>query len=98
MYVAVRRYEGVSDPQKLAQLAQEGFVPIISEIPGFVAYYWVDAGDGVMVAISVFEHKDAEEQSTFRAGELMQEHLAPSLVPNPPQVTAGEVVAYKASS
>ena len=95
MYVAVRRYEGVSDPQKLAQLAQEGFVPIISEIPGFVAYYWVDAGDGVMVAISVFEHKDAEEQSTFRAGEFVEEHEAP-LMPNPPQVTAGEVVAYKA--
>jgi hypothetical protein len=95
MYVAVRRYEGVSDPQKLAQLAQEGFVPIISEMPGFVAYYWVDAGDGVMVAISVFEHKDAEEQSTFEAGEFVEEHEAP-LMPNPPQVTAGEVVAYKA--
>ena len=96
MYAVVRRYEGVTDSQKVAQLAKEGFVPIISEMPGFVAYYLVDAGDGVMVATSVFEHKDAEEQSTFRAGELMQEHLAPSLVPNPPQVTAGEVDVYKA--
>ena len=95
MYVAVRRYEGVSDSQKVAQVAQEGFVPIISEMPGFVAYYCVDAGDGVMVSISVFEHKDAEEQSTFRAGEFVQEHLAP-LLPNPPQITAGEVVAYQA--
>ena len=95
MYVAVRRYEGVTDPQKVAKVAQEGFVPIISEMPGFVAYYWVDAGDGVIVSTSVFEHKDAEEQSTFRAGELVQEHLAP-LVPNPPQVTAGEVDVYKA--
>jgi hypothetical protein len=49
----------------------------------------------VMVATSVFEHKDAEEQSTFVAGEFVAEHLAPFL-PNPPQVTAGEVVAYKA--
>jgi hypothetical protein len=48
-----------------------------------------------MVATSVFGHKDAEEQSTFRAGEFVGEHLGP-LVPNPPQVTAGEVVAYKA--
>jgi hypothetical protein len=94
MYVAVRRYEGVTDPQKVAQLAEE-FVPIISELPGFVAHYLVDAGDGVMVAVSVFEHKDAEEQSTFVAGEFVAEHLAP-LLPNPPQVTAGEVVAYKA--
>ena len=94
MYVAVRRYEDVRDAQKVAKVAKD-FVPIISEMPGFVAHYFVDAGDGVMVATSVFEHKDAEEQSTFVAGEFVAEHLAP-LLPNPPQVTAGEVVAYKA--
>jgi hypothetical protein len=95
MYVAVRRYEGMTDPQRVAQVAQEGFVPMISEMPGFVAYYLVDAGDGVSLSTSVFEHKDAEELSTFRAGEFIVEHLAP-LLPNPPQVTAGEVVAYRA--
>src|SRR5215212_5328291 len=94
MYVAVRRYEGVTDPQKVAKVAQEGFVPLISEMPGFVSYYLVDAGDSVTVSTSVFEHKDAEEQSNWRAGEFVAEHLAP-LLPNPPQVTAGEVVAHK---
>jgi len=95
MYVAVRRYDGVPDSQKVAQLVQEKYVPIISEMPGFVAYYCVDAGDGVMVSTSVFEHKDAEEQSTFRAGEFVAEDLG-HLAPNPPQVTAGEVVSYEA--
>jgi hypothetical protein len=94
MYVAVRRYEGVTDSRKVAQLVEEDYVPIISKMPGFVAYYCVDAGDGVMVSTSVFEHKDAEEQSTFRAGEFVAQDLGP-LAPNPPQVTAGEVVAYK---
>lgn len=94
MYAVVRRYEGVTDTQKLAPIVNESFVPIISEMPGFVAYYWVDAGDGVIVSTSVFEHKDAEEQSTFRAGAFIAEHLAP-YYPNPPQVTAGEVEAYK---
>src|SRR5918995_1281297 len=97
MYAVVRRYEGVRDSQKVRQLAEEGFLPIISEMPGFVAYCHVDAGDGVVVSTSVFEHKDAEEQSTFRAGEFVQEHLTP-LLPNPPQVTAGEVVVYQVSS
>ena len=95
MYVAVRRYDNVSDSQKVARLVEEDFVPIISEMPGFVAYYCVDAGDGVMVTTSVFEHKAAEEQSTFRAGEFVAEDLG-HLAPNPPQVTAGEVVSYKA--
>jgi hypothetical protein len=94
MYVAVRRYEGVSDQQKVARLVEEGFLPIISEMPGFVAYYFVDAGDGVMVSTSVFEHKEAEEQSNWQAGDFVAEHLAP-LLPNPPQVTTGEVEAYK---
>jgi hypothetical protein len=59
MYAVVRRYEGVTDSQKVGQLTEEGFVPLISEMPGFVAYYHVDAGDGVIVSTSVFEHKDA---------------------------------------
>jgi hypothetical protein len=62
-----------------------------------MAYYWVNDGDGVMVSTSVFEHKDAEEQSNYVAGEFVAEHLAP-LLPNPPQITAGEVVNYKAKS
>jgi hypothetical protein len=95
MYAAVRRFEGVSDPQKVAKVAEEGFVPLISEIEGFVAHYTVDAGDGVIVGISVFEHKAAEEESTFLAGEFVAEHLEP-LMPNRPQITAGEVVVYKA--
>jgi hypothetical protein len=94
MYIAVRRYEGATDPQRVAQLVDEIFVPIISELPGFVAYYAVDAGDGVVQSTSVFEHKAAEEQSTIRAREFLEEHLAP-LMPNPPQITAGEVGIYK---
>jgi hypothetical protein len=37
MYVTVRRYEGVSESKKVAQLVDEGFIPIISEMPGFLA-------------------------------------------------------------
>jgi hypothetical protein len=96
MYVTVRRYEGVTDPSEVGRQVQEGFIPIISEMPGFVAYYFVDAGDGVMVSTSVFEHKDAEEQSNWRAGQFVAQHLAP-LLPNPPQITAGELVAHKSS-
>jgi hypothetical protein len=96
MYATVRRYEGVTDPSEVGRQVQEGFIPIISEMPGFVAYYFVDAGDGVMVSTSIFEHKDAEEQSNWRAGQFVAQHLAP-LLPNPPQITAGELVAHKAS-
>src|ERR687893_1477330 len=68
-----------------------------SQMPGFVAYYAVDAGEGVMVSTSVFEHQAAEEESSWRAGQFVAEHIAP-LSPNPPQITAGDVVAHKKSS
>jgi hypothetical protein len=96
MYVAVRRYEGVTDPSEVTRHVNEGFVPIISEIPGFVNYSFVDAGEGVMLSISVFAHKDGAEESTWRAGEYIGEHGLASVFPNPPQVTEGEVVAHKA--
>jgi hypothetical protein len=95
MYATVRRYEGVTDPSETGRRVKEGFVPIISQIPGFVAYYWVDAGGGVMISTSVFEDQSGAEESNKRAADHVRENLAP-LLPKPPQITAGEVVAYKA--
>jgi hypothetical protein len=93
-YAAVRRYTGVKDPAEAGRRVAEGFIPIISEIDGFVAYYWVDAGDNVMVSTSVFEDKAGAEASTEEAADWVAENLA-ELLPNPPQVTEGEVVATK---
>jgi hypothetical protein len=92
MYAAVRRYEGVTDPAEAGRRVNEGFVPLIRQVPGFVAYYWVDAGGGVMVSTSVFEDQAGAAESTKRAAEFVRENLA-SLLPNPPQVTEGEIVA-----
>jgi hypothetical protein len=49
MYATVRRYEGVSDTREVARLVNEGFLPIIREIGGFVDYYVVDGRDRVRV-------------------------------------------------
>ena len=95
MYVTVRHYEGVSDTSEVARIANEGFLPIIREITGFVDYYFVDAGDGVMVSTSIFESASGEEKSNWRAGHFIGQHLT-SLMPNPPHITAGEAVAHTA--
>ena len=49
MYATVRRYEDVTDPSEAGRQVNEDFVPLLSQIPGFIAYYWVDAGGGVMI-------------------------------------------------
>ncbi|MFC4607276.1 hypothetical protein ACFO9E_05505 [Streptomyces maoxianensis] len=92
MYAAVRRYEGVTDPAEAGRLVNERFVPLMRQVPGFVAYYWVDAGNGVMVSTSVFQDQAGAEESVLRAADFVRDNLA-SLLPNPPQVMAGSVVA-----
>lgn len=92
MYAAVRRYEGVTDPAEAGRLVNEGFVPLMRQVSGFVAYYWVDAGDGVMVSTSVFQDLASAEGSISKAADFVRDNLA-SLLPHPPQVMAGEVLA-----
>ena len=94
MYATVRRYEGVTDSAEAGRRVREGFVPLISEMEGFIAYYWVDAGNGVMVSTSVFATQEEEQSSNEEAAGFVREHLA-ELFPNPPRVMEGEVVATK---
>ncbi|MGV9643930.1 hypothetical protein [Streptomyces sp. NPDC003514] len=93
MYAVVRRYEGVTEPAEAGRRVKEEFVPLLRQVPGFVAYYWVDASDGVMLSTGVFEDRAGAEESTRRAGDFVRERLA-ELLPQPPLVTTGEVVAH----
>jgi len=86
------RNDGMTDPAEAARRVQEGFIPLLREVPGFVAYCVLDAGGGVIVSTSVFDDQAGSEESTKRAADYVRGNLA-SLIPNPPQVTAGEVVA-----
>jgi hypothetical protein len=96
MYVSVRRYDGVDpgDAKEIVRRVDQGFVPIISKAPGFIAYYIVDVGEGVMASITIFEDQGGSEESNRMAVGYVKENLAP-LLPNPPEITAGEVKLYK---
>jgi hypothetical protein len=93
MWATVRRYEGITNPDEAAKRVREGFVPLISDHKGFVAYYWVDdREDGVMFSTSVFEDQADEEDSNRMAADWVKANIA-DLLPNPPVITAGHVVA-----
>jgi hypothetical protein len=94
MYASVRRYEGVTDVEKAARLVNEGFVPIISQVPGLEAYYLVDGGAGVLISVSVFSDQEGIKESNRRAADWVRENVAP-LLPYPPRITAGTVIAHK---
>src|SRR6476660_6296757 len=96
-YLTVRRYDGVTDSKEAARRVQEEFIPLISKLPGFISYYWVDEGDNVMVSVSVFATREEEEESNRMAADYVKQHQhIARLLPKPPQITAGQVVARAA--
>jgi hypothetical protein len=95
MYATVRRYDGVTNPSEAGKRVNEGFVPMISQLPGFVAYYWVDAGSGVMISTSVFQDQASALESDRKAADWLRQNNMASVMPNPPQITEGQVVARK---
>jgi hypothetical protein len=94
MYINVRRYQ--VEPQAVEEIVrrvEEEFVPIVSQAPGFVAYYALDAGDGVIASISLFDGSTGAEASHQRSAAWVRE--ADPFFPTPPQTTAGTVRVQK---
>jgi dihydrodipicolinate synthase/N-acetylneuraminate lyase len=97
MYASIRRYEGIDLDlvDEIIKRTKEGAVPIISGIEGFVAYYFLYGGDGVLATVSIFENQAQAEESNKTAASWVKENIAPLMPMNPPEITAGEVKAYK---
>jgi quinol monooxygenase YgiN len=95
MHVAVRRYQ--MDPASVDEVMRqvnEGFIPIIKDADGFLAYYALNAGAGEIATVSVFEDQAGAEESIRRAADWIRQNLA-ALLPDPPEITAGEVEAHE---
>ena len=94
MYAAIRRYEGVDRGrmEEVRRTINDDFLPTIREMPGYHGY-WVIEADDMMVTFSLFETQTDVEESTRAAAEVIREHNLQDALPNPPQVTVGEVTA-----
>ncbi len=93
MYATIRRYKSGS-PEEVLKQVKKGFVPIISKAPGFLDYYVLNCGDGVLVSISVFKTQAQEKRSNQMAAQWVRQSVAP-LMEGPPEVTEGKVIVHK---
>lgn len=94
MFATVRRYEGVGNPEEAATKVDEVFIPLISSLPGFVEYYWVDLGDNAMMSITLFNTLSEAIKANEQSRIWVQEHLS-SVLPPSVRIEAGRIVAYK---
>jgi heme-degrading monooxygenase HmoA len=97
MHTVIRRYEGATDSTEVARRAAEEFGPMLRDRPGFQGYYVVDAGDGVLATISVFDTEEAALETTRAAAAWVRENI-PELADIPPQVTAGSTAGVAAEA
>jgi hypothetical protein len=91
MYATLRIYEMASDwDDDLTRQIDEGFLPALKELPGFVSYQALAAGPRVFASVTVLTDRAATAASDRLAARFVQQHAADRF-PSPPEITSGEV-------
>ena len=94
MYAAIRQGKAKAGmAEELAQRIKEGAIPIISDVPGFRAYYVIYAPDDTVTAISIFNDYAGAEESNRRGLAWIEQNLAP-LLTGPATAVAGPVIVH----
>ena len=97
MHAIVRRYEGIDTKRtdELKQKVSEKLTPKLSKLPGFGGYFLIEAGNGVMSSVNFFDTSAHADESNQVASDGVREQKLETALPNPPEVTGGEIVVYK---
>jgi hypothetical protein len=95
MHATIRRYEGVETTRmnEVAGKVKETLVPQLRELPGFSSYYLIEAGNGVLSSFGLFETSDQADKSKEIVTKWISDENFSSVIPNPPTITSGRVVA-----
>jgi hypothetical protein len=95
MYATVRRYEGIDTvrSEEITTKVGGSLLPAVSKLPGFAGYYLIDAGEGVLTSIGLFEDASQAHESTRMAARWVRDQKLESALPNTPKITAGPVIA-----
>ena len=97
MFATIRRYDGVDQNRtvELTGKVNETLVPKLSNLQGFKGYYMIEAGNGIISSLGIFETSEQVEESTKLAASWIRDEKLETAFPNPPKITSGKVVAHK---
>jgi len=94
MHAVIRRYKvRLGTVASAAQHAESSLLPQMNRLPGFVAYYLLDAGDSVLASISVCETPEGADAAAALAASWFRSDW-PSFRLIPPEITDGEVLVH----
>ena len=93
MYATIRRHEASASTDELAR-AGHALATRLGAASGFVACLLLQTSDGGHASVCIFEDRASlEDADRLVAGWLAAYVAVPG--PDPPQLTAGEVIAQK---
>ena len=95
MHATIRRYEGVDATRtnEVTGKVKETLVPQLRKLPGFSGYYLIEAGNGVLSSLGLFETSEQAGESTRVVSEWIADENLNTAIPNEPKITSGKVVA-----
>jgi hypothetical protein len=94
MHAVIRRYKvRLGTVAGAAHHAEMSLLPQMNRLPGFVAYYLLDAGDSVLASISVCETPEGADAAAALAASWFRSDW-PSFKLIPPEITDGEVLVH----
>ena len=96
MHATIRRYEGVDTTRmnEVVGKVDQTLVPQLRELPGFSGYYLIEAGNGVLSSFGLFETSEQADESKALVTKWISDENFNSVIPNPPKITSGKVVAH----
>ena len=62
--------------------------------PGFAGYYLIEAGDGVLSSLGLFETSEQADESKTVVTKWISDENFSTVIPNAPKITSGKVVAH----
>jgi hypothetical protein len=95
MNVVIRRYKiRLGAVELVGRHLRETLLPELRQVPGFVSYYLVNAGDGVVASVALFESAEGA-----RAGDDLSDQWFrvdwPAFRAIPPALTTGETLVIE---
>jgi hypothetical protein len=91
MYATLRVYEMTEDwDEALQERLERDFIPALEQLPGFLAYYSLEAGPRLFASVTIFRDRAGAEGSNRLAADYIQRRLADRF-PSPPEITSGPV-------
>ena len=93
MHATIRRYEGVDTTRinDVVSRVDETFVPQIRELSGFAGYFLMEADNGVLSSISLFETSEQADESNKLVKHWISDENFSNVIPNAPKITSGKV-------